>query len=167
MGSAIASKPRTAAKIGAGLFLLWSILHIWVGVEGIRQFADGNVISFWSMLTGGAHAPRNLVQIPTDPTTVNVHLNTLLNFTVDVGGYGVLGLVVSWLIWTRASWVGYLLGLVVIGIADLTFTFAMLLSGVIEPSLPTIAGPVIWLLAVTCTPFGMPASTASHGPQKS
>jgi hypothetical protein len=31
----------------------------------------------------------------------------------------------------------------------------MLLSGVIEPNLPTVAGPVIWLLAVLVTPFGL------------
>lgn len=167
MVSATASKPGPAAKLGAGLFLLWSVLHIWVGVEGVRQFAGGNATSFWSMLTGGANAPRDMVQIPTDPTTINAHLHMLLNFTVDVGGYGVLGLVVAWLIWMRASWLGYLLGLVVIGIADLTFTYAMLLSGVIEPSLPTIAGPVIWLLAVICTPFGLPMSMGSQGPQPS
>lgn len=108
------------------------------------------------MLTGGAVAPRALVQLPTDALTIHAHLNLLLNFSVDVGGYGVLGLVVAWLIWFRGSWLGYSLGLVIIGISDLTFTFAMLLSGVIEPNLPTVAGPVIWLIAVTVTPFGLP-----------
>jgi hypothetical protein len=157
MGSADTGKTGAAAKAGAGLFLLWSILHIWVGFEGIHQFVGGNVGSFWGMLAGGENAPRNLVQIPADPVTVKVHLYTLLNFTVDVGGYGVLGLVVAWLIWKQASWLGYLIGLVIIGICDLTFTFAMLLSGVIEPSLPTISGPVIWLMAVIATPFGLPS----------
>jgi len=28
---------RTPAKVGAGLFVLWSILHIWLGVEGLHQ----------------------------------------------------------------------------------------------------------------------------------
>lgn len=161
MMSSNASPVGTAARIGAGLFLLWSILHIWVGFEGIHQFAGGNVASFWAMLTGGANAPRNLVQIPTDAVTIKLHLNTLLNFTVDVGGYGVLGLLVAWLIWKQASWLGYLIGLVIIGICDLTFTFAMLLSGVIEPSLPTISGPVIWLIAVVVTPFGLPPFRSS------
>ena len=147
----------TAAKAGALLFLLWSILHIWVGFAGVKQFIGGDLASFWSVLTGGANAPRNLVQIPTDPVTVKAHLATLLNFTVDVGGYGVLGLFVSWLVWTQASWLGYVLGVVVIGIADLTFTYAMVLSGVIEPNVPTIAGPIIWILAIIITPFGMPS----------
>lgn len=167
MTSADASKPGAAARLGAGLFLLWSILHIWVGVEGLRQYSGGDITLFWSMLTGGTNAPRNLVQIPTDPATANAHLHTLLNFTVDVGGYGALGLFVSWLLWTRGTWLGYLLGLVVIGIADLTFTFAMLLSGVIEPTLPAIAGPVIWLVAVICTPFGLLPATGLRGPQSS
>ena len=152
-----ASPAGTAARIGAGLFLLWSILHIWVGFAGIKQFIGGDLASFWAVLTGGPNAPRSLVQIPTDPVTVKTHLFTLLNFTVDVGGYGVLGLVVASLIWTQASWLGYALGLVVIGICDLTFTFAMLLSGVIEPNFPTVAGPIIWVLAIIITPFGMPS----------
>ena len=155
------SPSHPAAKIGAGLFVIWSVLHIWVGAEGIRQFAGGDIAGFWAMLTGGAAAPRHLVQVPTDPLTINAHLHLLLNFTVDVAGYGVLGLVVAWLIWFRASWLGYGLGLVIIGIADLTFTYAMLLSGVIEPNLPTLAGPVIWLLAVLVTPFGLRRSVLS------
>jgi len=152
-----ASPAGTAAKIGAGLFLLWSILHIWVGFAGVKQFSGGDLASFWAVLTGGPNAPRNLVQVPTDPVTVKAHFATLLNFTVDVGGYGVLGLFVAWLIWTQASWLGYALGVVVIGICDLTFTFAMVLSGVIEPNVPTIAGPIIWVLAIIITPFGMPS----------
>jgi hypothetical protein len=144
-----------AAKLGAALFVLWSVLHIWVGAEGIRLFVGEDITGLWAMLTGGAAAPRDLVQVPTDALTINAHLRLLLNFTVDVAGYGVLGLMVAWLIWFRASWLGYGLGLVIIGIADLTFTYAMLLSGVIEPNLPTVAGPVIWLLAVLVTPFGL------------
>ena len=63
----------------------------------------------------------------------------------------------AWLILKRASWTGYLLGLVVIGIADLTFLFAMVVSGVIEFNVGTIGGPVIWFMAVALIPFGLPA----------
>jgi hypothetical protein len=41
-----------------------------------------------------------------------------LNFCIDVGGYGVLGLFVGWMIWAHASWVGYFIGVVVIGIGE-------------------------------------------------
>ena len=35
-------KIRTAAKIGAALFVLWGILHIWVGFEGVHQYLSGD-----------------------------------------------------------------------------------------------------------------------------
>ena len=62
----------------------------------------------------------------------------------------------AWLILKRASWTGYLLGLVVIGIADLAFLFAMVVSGVIELNAGSVGGPVIWFVAVILTPFGLP-----------
>ena len=61
----------------------------------------------------------------------------------NAGGYGVLGLVVAWLIGTQASWLGYFLGVVIIGIADMTFLLAMVTSGVIAFSVESISGPVI------------------------
>ena len=36
---------------------------------------------------------------------------------MDVGGYGVLGLVVAYKIWTEACWHHYLIGVFLIGIA--------------------------------------------------
>ena len=66
-------------------------------------------------------------------------------------------LFVAWLILKRASWTGYLLGLLVIGIADLTFLFAMVVPGVIELNAGSVGGPVIWFIAVVLTPFGLPA----------
>jgi hypothetical protein len=62
----------------------------------------------------------------------------------------------AWLILKRASWIGYLLGLIVIGICDLTFLFAMVVSGVIELNAGTVGGPVLWFLAVVVTPFALP-----------
>ena len=60
------------------------------------------------------------------------------------------------MIWARASWTGYLIGVVVIGIADLSFLFVLVTSGIIVANVPTVAGPIIWFLAVAITPFGMP-----------
>ena len=56
----------------------------------------------------------------------------------------------------RASWTGYLIGLTAIGIADLAFLFVLVVPGVIELNAGTIAGPVLWFLAVAITPFGLP-----------
>ncbi len=145
-----------AAKTGAALFLLWSVLHIWVGFEGIHQYLSGDVQNLWNMLIGGANAPKASFQHTTDALTAHAQAQLILNFCIDVGGYGVLGLVVTWLIWAKASWLGYFIGLFIIGIADLAFTFAMLTSGIIELNAGSVGGPVIWLLAIAITPFGMP-----------
>ncbi len=145
-----------AAKVGAMLFLLWSILHIWVGYEGIHQYLTQGTSGLWNLVIGGSQVPRSAFQHTQDATTAFAQGQLLLNFCIDVGGYGVLGLVVAWLIWTQASWLGYFLGLAIIGIADMTFLLAMVTSGVIAFSLESISGPVIWFLAILITPFGLP-----------
>lgn len=147
---------RTPAKIGAGLFLLWSVLHIYVGVAGALQFLTGDIVSQWTPLIGGTNAPVSGFQFPTDALTANAQSHLILNFCLDVGGYGVLGVIVAWMIWARASWTGYLIGVVVIGIADLSFLFAMVTPGIIVANTSSVAGPIIWFLAVAITPFGMP-----------
>jgi hypothetical protein len=145
-----------AAKAGALLFLLWSILHIWVGFEGVHQYLTQGTPGLWNLVIGGSQVPRSAFQHTQDATTAFAQGQLLLNFCIDVAGYGVLGLGVAWLLWARASWLGYVLGLVVIGIADMTFLLAMVTSGVIAFSVETISGPVIWFLAILITPFGLP-----------
>ncbi len=144
------------AKIGACLFFLWAVLHIWVGYEGVQQYLISGTQGQWNMVIGGVKASRDAFQHSTDALTAYAHGQLLVNFCVDVGGYGVLGLVVGWLIWARASWTGYFLGAFVIGICDLAFLFSLVTSGVIEMNAGSIGGPIIWFLAIAITPFGMP-----------
>lgn len=146
-----------AAKVGAWLFVLWGILHIWVGYEGIHQYLSNGTPGLWNIVVGGSKAPLAAFVHTTDAITAFAQGQLLLNFCIDVGGYGVLGLFVAWLILNRASWPAYFIGLVVIGIADLTFLFAQVTSGVIELNAGTVGGPIIWLFAVIATPFGMPS----------
>ena len=148
---------RTPAKIGAWLFILWSILHIYVGALGVTQYFTGDIISQWTSLIGGSNAPVSSFQFPTDALTASAQSHLILNFCLDVGGYGALGLVVAWMIWARASWTGYLIGAVVIGIADLSFLFVLVTSGIIVADAASISGPIIWFIAVAITPFGMPS----------
>lgn len=147
---------RTPAKIGAGMFLLWSILHIYVGVTGALNFFNADIKTQWETLLGGANAPLDSFVYPTDSLTINAQSHLILNFCLDVGGYGVLGLFVAWMIWRQASWTGFWIGVIAIGIADLSFLFAMVTSGVIVADLATIAGPVIWFIGVGLTPLGLP-----------
>lgn len=149
--------PRAAAKVGAWLFVLWGVLHIWVGYEGIHQYLSNGTPGLWNIVVGGVNAPRSAFVHTSDAITAFAQGQLLLNFCIDVGGYGVLGLSVAWLILNRASWAAYFIGLFVIGICDLTFLFSLVTSGVIELSAGSVGGPVIWFLAVIVTPFGMPA----------
>lgn len=145
-----------AAKAGALLFLLWSILHIWVGFEGIHQYLTQGTPGLWNMMIGGHQVPHSAFQHTQDAVTAYAQGQLMLNFCIDVGGYGMLGLIMAWLIWAQASWLGYFVGVVIIGIADMTFLLAMVLSGVITLNWASVSGPVIWFLAVLVTPWGLP-----------
>ncbi len=145
-----------AGRIGAGLFALWGVLHLWVGYEGTRLYVASPGQEQWGMFIGGTKAPFGAFRFPTDPVTTHVHANLILNFCFDVAGYGALGILVSWLLFRRASWLAFLMGALLIGFCDLSFTFLQMTSGIIQLNVPTVSGPIIWLLAVIITPFGMP-----------
>ena len=144
------------AKAGAILWAIWGILHVWVGYEGVHQYVSGGVRGQWATLIGGARVPRETFEYATDAGTAFAHSQLILNFCLDVGGYGVLGIFIAWMIWAHASWMAYLIGLIAVGIADLSFLFALVTSGVIEYSFAVILGPIVWGLAVVVTPFGLP-----------
>jgi len=147
---------KTPAKIGAWLFVLWGVLHIWVGAAGLLQYAAGDPMGQWHMLIGGSAVPKNAFVHASDAVTAYAHAQLIVNFCVDVGGYGVLGLFVAGMILKGQAWLGYALGVVVIGICDLAFLLAMVVSGVIELNAGTVGGPVIWFLALLITPLGLP-----------
>ena len=144
-----------AAKVGAALFALWGVLHVWVGYAGVQTFLTQGTREQWEMLIGGERVPKAAFQHTTDAATAFAHSHLILNFCLDVGGYGVLGFFVAWLLYARGSWLGYLLGVFVIGIADLAFLFGLVTPGVIAFGPETLGGPVIWFLACVVTPFGL------------
>ncbi len=84
--------------------------------EGIHQYLTNGTAGLWNILIGGSNAPRTAFVHTNDAITAYAQGQLLLNFCIDVGGYGVLGLVVGWLIVNRASWPAYFTGVFVIGI---------------------------------------------------
>jgi hypothetical protein len=113
--------PGLPAQIGAGCLLLWGILHIWVGWEGLVQFHAADAPkSQWDMLIGGANVPKSTFQHVNDPLPRGVkdwsenyagigpsalaHKHLHLNFCLDVAGYGVMGLLVAYMIAVKGSW---------------------------------------------------------------
>lgn len=140
---------------GALLFALWGILHIWVGFEGLSQYWKGGTIALWNMVIGGRAVPRGSFHMPTDEATSFGQGRLVLNFTMDVGASGVLGLFVGWMMWTEPGWLAFGLGTIVIGIVDLSFLFLLVMGGVIERSFPVLLGPVVWFAAVASCLAGL------------
>ena len=157
-----------AAKIGALLFALWGVLHVWVAYEGVVGFTHPTApVRGWEGLIGGAKCPKDKFPFPLqfEPTPKNkqggglmslAQKHLMFNFCLDVGGYGVLGFLVAYMLWVRGSWLFYLMGGLLIGIADLAFMFLMVYPGeIIEMNAGTVGGPVLWILAMLITPFGL------------
>lgn len=91
-------------KLGAALFFLCSILHIWGRYYSVHQYLSNGTPGLWTIVVGGGNAPRAAFVHTTDAITAFAQGPRILNFCIDVGGCGVLGLVVAWLILNRASW---------------------------------------------------------------
>ena len=68
------------AKIGAVLFLVWSFLHVYVGVAGLVAFLTGTADSQFQMLFGGTNAPWSAIVLPTDKVTLNALSHLFGNF---------------------------------------------------------------------------------------
>ena len=147
--------PRLPAKLGAALMALWGVLHVWVGAEGSRQFATNGARGLLSMFLGGQNAPADAYQHATDAVTMAVNGHLALNFVLDVGAAGLLGLGLAWLIWRQASWSAYWLFVVIIGVIDNAFLFTQVASGLITRDAGTLGGPLLWLVACVVTPFGL------------
>jgi len=147
------------AGVGAGLFALWGVLHVWVGGEGVHQYLTNGTRGLWNMFLGGANAPLAAYQHTTDAVTANVQGHLALNFAIDVGAAGLLGIALAWMIWKHGSWAAYFIALVVIGVIDNAFLFTQVTTGLIALNAGTIGGPVIWALACMVTPFGLPSLT--------
>jgi hypothetical protein len=152
------------AKVGAGLLALWGVLHVWVGVEGVRQFAVSGTRGLWNMVLGGANAPLSAYQHTSDAVTSSVQGHLALNFAIDVGAAGLLGLALAWMIWKQGSWAAYVIAVVVIGVIDNAFLFTQVMTGLIALNAGTVGGPVLWVLACVVTPFGLRSARGAAGP---
>ena len=148
---------NTAIKIGSMAYLLWGVLHLWVGYEGIHQYIINPDKGLWGMLTGGNFAPIDKFQFATDPITQKVHANFILNFCLDVAGYGLLGILVGSMLWKMSKpWLAYFIGFFIIGLGDLSFLFLQVVPGHIKGDLATYGGPALWFIAIIVLPFGLP-----------
>lgn len=150
-------KLNTAIKIGSIAYVIWGILHIYVGYIGISQYTTDPNKGLWSALIGGDKMPIDQFQFASDPMTLKVTANFILNFCLDVAGYGLLGVLLGVMLWKKIKpWLAYFIGLFIIGLADLSFLFLQVTPGHIKGDLGTYGGPVLWFFAVAILPFGLP-----------
>ena len=112
-------------KIGSVLFVLWGILHIWVGYNATCLLINDNPYhELWDMLLGGKNAPIEKFQFATDSITQKVQINFIYNFCLDVTGAGLLGVVIGFMLWRHMiPWLAFFMGFFVIGLIDLSFMF--------------------------------------------
>ncbi|KAF0686093.1 Aste57867_22058 [Aphanomyces stellatus] len=157
-------------SLAAAAWLIWGVLHIWVGGAGFgwwfkgakaqredNNHGDNGAKPQWDGVIGGRKVPHDTFQHANDPATTFAHRQLILNFTNDVGGYGVLGVFVAYAVFTSspADHFAYWVGVVIIGIADLSFLFILVTPGVIKSSFEVVLGPLIWVVAVVLTPFAL------------
>lgn len=142
-------------KSAATLWLVWGILHVWVLFEGLSLYLTGGTAAQWNMVIGGAAVPRGSFQMASDPAALFAQGQLILNFTMNVGAAGFLGVFVAWMMWTQPNWLAFWLGFVVIGIIDMSFLILLVLSGVTELSFPVLLGPIVWFFAVGASVLGL------------
>ncbi len=151
------NKLHTAVKIGSLAYVLWGVLHLYVGFMGISLYITDPDRGLWSSLIGGDKMPVDKFQFATDPMTLKVTANFILNFCLDVAGYGLLGMLLGVMLWKKSKpWLAYFIGLFIIGVADLSFLFLQVTPGHIKGDWGTYGGPVLWFIAVVILPFGLP-----------
>ena len=151
------NKLNTAIKIGSIAYVIWGVLHIYVGYIGVSQYISDPNKGLWSALIGGENMPIDKFQFASDPMTLKVTANFILNFCLDVAGYGLLGILLGVMLWKFTKpWLAYFIGLFIIGLADLSFLFLQVTPGHIKGDLGTYGGPILWFIAVVVLPFGLP-----------
>ncbi len=119
---------RWAHKIGAGLYVLWGLLHL-KAAWGVYLLAEG-VPTDWALAHG------RLLQSAWN-------LAFLALFAI------VVALTLNW----KNDRVGYWLNLAVVSVTDIGFVVFILGPGLI-PIFPGIAGPLVWILALVFSTIG-------------
>jgi hypothetical protein len=115
------------ARVGAGSYLIWSVLHLQAANAVYKLAVSGPV----SMIQG------RLLQDAWN----------LLAFSVAAAGTAVV------LNWRNSAW-GYWINAGIVGVADLGFIFFVLLPGHM-PIWPGVVGPVFWLVGLIFTTLGL------------
>lgn len=144
-----------SAKIGVFLLFLWGVIHIAFGIQGAHAFLSGDLQNQWAIFLGGANGNLASFQISRDGASQVIQSRLLLNFSLCLGTFGLLAILVSWAIWKRGSWLAYWTALIVIGADDLVFLFNLVITKISPINAGTVGATVLWAIAVIIIPFGL------------
>lgn len=142
-------------NFGLASLICWGIVHVLFGLEGMIQFLSENLHHQWHIFLGGVNGQEAIFQYPTNPDTVNIHRHLLLNFCLEIAGYGVLSFGLAYAILKNQSWRAYFIFLIVVGVAEFSFFFNLVTTGIMPLNVGTLLGPILWLLAAIFIPVGL------------
>lgn len=115
---------RRWSRSAAGLYVLWGILHLGLG---LTMVVDG--------LAGG---------VPDDEVAAES-----LMFFVSATLFGAQAIVIAVTMNRVNSRLGYWLNLTVLGVVDVVFVPVLVVPGHVDP-IGGLSGPLVWLFAAVC-----------------
>ncbi len=119
---------KEAHKIGAGLYVIWGLLHLKASYDV-------------SILAGMV------------PTEFALAQGRVFQDAWNLAFLGLFAIVIAFTLNWKNNAVGYWLNLAVVSVTDIGFLLFIVGPGLI-PLFPGIAGPVVWILALTFSTVG-------------
>jgi hypothetical protein len=121
------SKGNIAAKIGAALYVVWGVLHLFAA---------------WGIHVLAASLPPGIAYARMEQASWNLAVFALLAIALGVG--------LNW----RNDRAGYWINLIVVAAVDLGFVLLIVVSGYVPVSLGALAGPVVYIVAAIFSTIG-------------
>jgi len=139
---------NNAHKIGAILYGLWGVLHIYFGVWMLYALSTEGAAAVIAIV--GSGVPESTLPQSLDPVTAA----TIGQHAWNILWFGIFGVVVAAFLNWKNSLAGYWANLVVVSAGDAGFTVAILIPGYIAIS-DGIEGPLLWIPAVIFSTIGI------------
>ena len=127
---------KEAHKIGAGLYVIWGLLHL-------KAAYDVSVLA--GMI----------------PTEFALAQGRVFQDAWNLAFLGLFAIVIALTLNWKNNALGYWLNLAVVSITDIGFLLFLVGPGLI-PFFPGIAGPVVWILALTFSTVGFRLAARSR-----
>ncbi|PHS79156.1 MAG: hypothetical protein COB59_03155 [Rhodospirillaceae bacterium] len=139
---------NNAHKIGAVLYVLWGVLHIYFGVWMLYALNTEGAAAVIAIV--GSGVPASTLPQSLDPVTAA----TIGQHAWNILWFGIFATVVGGLLNWKNSVAGYWANLVVVSAADAGFAVAIMIPGYIAMA-DGIEGPLLWIPAIIFSTIGI------------